>query len=291
MLEVNENLNNDRTLFEELSLSCRVIQDHTARIRLYLVTSTSVDSVLHSYSYRFFSGYSSWATHFFWWLSSILYSINLKSTTSILWLYYSRGNLIVRRQSLLPRVLSVAEGAAVCRKPFKPPCSSGYDEGNNQLVRRLSARKRFVPWGSSRPVSCVVPNNLFLLKTAEKDVVEESVTLPPGIDPLILWQPEDSELNVTNLASITVDPLLVRFLRPHQRYHFCSISGYVSVYGHNQKSTKLMSQPEHISNQAGQEGTRVCFIFLSFSSYIGLRLCLSHCSSNSNHEKATIAVK
>ncbi|TYK13976.1 protein CHROMATIN REMODELING 25 isoform X1 [Cucumis melo var. makuwa] len=128
-----------------------------------------------------------------------------------------RGNLVVRRQSLLPRVLSVAEGAAVCRKPFKPPCSSGYDERNNQLARRLWARKRFVPWGSLKPASSVISTNLFLPKAAEKDVEEESVTLPPGIDPLVLWQPEDSELNVTNLASITVDPLLVRFLRPHQR--------------------------------------------------------------------------
>ena len=126
----------------------------------------------------------------------------------------------MRRQSLLPRVLSVAEGAAVCRKPFKPPCSSGYDERNNQLAHRLWARKRFVPWGSSRPVSPVISYNLFVPKIAEKDVVEENVTLPPGIDPLVLWQPEDSELDVTNLTSIIVDPVLVRFLRPHQRYHF-----------------------------------------------------------------------
>ncbi|KAG6600328.1 Protein CHROMATIN REMODELING 25, partial [Cucurbita argyrosperma subsp. sororia] len=128
-----------------------------------------------------------------------------------------RGNLVVRRQSLLPRVLSVAESAAVCRKPFKPPCSSGYDERNNQLAHRLWARKRFVPWGSSRPVSPVISYNLFVPKIAEKDVVEENVTLPPGIDPLVLWQPEDSELDVTNLTSIIVDPVLVRFLRPHQR--------------------------------------------------------------------------
>lgn len=155
----------------------------------------------------------------------------------------------MRRQSLLPRVLSVAEGAAVCRKPFKPPCTSGYDERNNQLARRLWARKRFVPWGSSRPVSSVVSNNLFIPKTTEKDVVEENVTLPPGIDPLVLWHPEDSELNVTNLASITVDPLLVRFLRPHQRYHFCLMLWHVSVYGPDQKCIQSVSQPESSRSQ------------------------------------------
>ena len=151
----------------------------------------------------------------------------------------------MRRQSLLPRVLSVAEGAAVCRKPFKPPCASGYDERNNQLARRLWARKRFVPWGSLKPASSVIATNLFLPKAAENDAVEESVTLPPGIDPLVLWQPEDSELNVTNLASITVDPLLVRFLRPHQRYHFCFILWHISAFCPNKCCNKSVLQPEH----------------------------------------------
>ncbi|KAJ0981505.1 hypothetical protein J5N97_009760 [Dioscorea zingiberensis] len=32
-----------------------------------------------------------------------------------------RGNLVVRRQPLIPRVLSVSDGAAVARKPFKHP--------------------------------------------------------------------------------------------------------------------------------------------------------------------------
>jgi DNA repair and recombination RAD54-like protein len=32
-----------------------------------------------------------------------------------------------------------------------------------------------------------------------------------------LWQAEESEDGAANLVSIEVDPLLVRFLRPHQR--------------------------------------------------------------------------
>ncbi|XP_062091450.1 protein CHROMATIN REMODELING 25 isoform X2 [Humulus lupulus] len=124
-----------------------------------------------------------------------------------------RGNLIVTRQSLLPRVLSVTEGSAVCRKPFKPPCSNGYSGENDQLSRRLWARKRFVPWGSSRPAFVAITNRLNIPETILKDVEEEIVTLPPGVDPLVLWQSEE----LADMMQIVVDPLLVRFLRPHQR--------------------------------------------------------------------------
>ncbi|OMO63212.1 SNF2-related protein [Corchorus olitorius] len=149
-----------------------------------------------------------------------------------------RGNLVVRRQSLLPRVLSVADGAAVCRKPFKPPCSDGYSDGNEHLARRLWARKRFVPWGSSRPALVAITNRLDVTRTDGNDVGEELVTLPPGVDPLILWQPEESEDGPNNLVPIAVDPLLVRFLRPHQRegvqFMFECVSGVYSaanIYG------------------------------------------------------------
>ncbi|KAL9415141.1 hypothetical protein AB3S75_043420 [Citrus x aurantiifolia] len=146
-----------------------------------------------------------------------------------------RGNLVVKRQSLLPRVLSVTEGAAVCRKPFKPPCSNGYDNGNDQLARRLCARKRFVPWGSSRPVLVTITNRLDLPRTVENNVIEENFTLPPGVDPLVLWQPEEPQNDGSNLVPITVDPLLVRFLRPHQRegvqFMFECVSGLLNAAG------------------------------------------------------------
>ncbi|KAH7575236.1 hypothetical protein JRO89_XS02G0067500 [Xanthoceras sorbifolium] len=147
------------------------------------------------------------------------------------------GNLVVKRQSLLPRVLSVTEGAAVCRKPFKPPCSAGYNDGNEQLARRLGARKRFVPWGSSRPVLVTITNRFDVPRTVENDIQEENLTLPPGIDPLVLWQPEESEDGGGSLIQILVDPLLVRFLRPHQRegvqFMFECVSGLCSanIYG------------------------------------------------------------
>ncbi|KAK4752132.1 hypothetical protein SAY87_020930 [Trapa incisa] len=124
-----------------------------------------------------------------------------------------RGNLVVKRQPLLPRVLSVTEGAVVCRKPFKPPCPNGYNNKNQQLARRLCARKRFVPWGSSRPALVAITNQVNIQSYIKEE--EEKVNLPPGIEPLVLWQPEEPD-NM-NPVLIEVDPLLVRFLRPHQR--------------------------------------------------------------------------
>ncbi|ERM97150.1 protein CHROMATIN REMODELING 25 isoform X1 [Amborella trichopoda] len=127
-----------------------------------------------------------------------------------------RGNLIVRRQSLLPS-LSISDGAATARKPFKPPSKNGYRDQNEDLFRRLWARKRFVPWGSSRPALVAISSFLKIPNEVNQDTVEEIQSLPPGIEPLVLWQPGESEMDRDNLTPIVVDPLLVRFLRPHQR--------------------------------------------------------------------------
>ena len=40
--------------------------------------------------------------------------------------------------------------------------------------------------------------------------------LPEGIEPLVLWAPPEGSGAAASEA-ITVDPMLVRFLRPHQR--------------------------------------------------------------------------
>ncbi|CAJ1924287.1 unnamed protein product [Sphenostylis stenocarpa] len=152
-----------------------------------------------------------------------------------------RGNLVVKRQSLLPRLLSVSQGAAVCRKPFKPPsCKSHASTYNQDLTRRLSARKRFVPWGSSSPIPRpAFPDSKFIapvIENVDVPVSEElKPSLPPGIDPLVLWHPRDSQDDPSNanFTTITVDPLLVRYLRPHQRegvqFMFDCVSGLSST--------------------------------------------------------------
>ncbi|CAK9143929.1 unnamed protein product [Ilex paraguariensis] len=141
-----------------------------------------------------------------------------------------RGNIVVKRQSLLPRVYSVTETAANVRKPFKPPSSNGYIDKNEQLVRRLWARKRFVPWGSTRPALVPITNRLHV--PVEEEPSKEIVDLPQGFEPLVLWQPEDFEEGDCNAVSIAVEPLLVNFLRPHQRegvqFMFECVSGLCS---------------------------------------------------------------
>ncbi|KAL2460240.1 Protein CHROMATIN REMODELING 25 [Abeliophyllum distichum] len=143
------------------------------------------------------------------------------------------GNLELKRQSLFPRVYSVTDAAANVRKPFKPHSSNGYIENKEQLSRRLWARKRFVPWGSSRPALVTITNKFNISNTIEQEESEEKTCLPPGIEPLVLWQSEESEGRDSEAVSVVVDPLLVKFLRPHQRegvqFMFDCISGVLSA--------------------------------------------------------------
>ncbi|KAH6772670.1 DNA repair/recombination protein [Perilla frutescens var. hirtella] len=144
-----------------------------------------------------------------------------------------RGNIEVKRQSLFPRVYSVVDAEATLRKPFKPPCSIGYSENKEQLTRRLWARKRFVPWGSSSPALIHITNRFSTPNTIDNGDSEESESLPPGIEPLVLWQPEEAKDQNVEFNCITVEPLLVKFLRPHQRegvqFMFDCVSGILGA--------------------------------------------------------------
>ncbi|KAL3681387.1 hypothetical protein R1sor_024343 [Riccia sorocarpa] len=127
------------------------------------------------------------------------------------------GGLVVRRQALLPKVLCVSDGAAVARLPFKSPCP-GATSTTPELTRRLSARKRFIPWKSRE--AFVPLGNLANLPPRVPSPVpevkeEKQEELPPDVEPLVLWQPDEN--CEPGAKPIVVDPVLVKFLRPHQR--------------------------------------------------------------------------
>lgn len=129
-----------------------------------------------------------------------------------------RGDVEVSRQAFLPKVLSVSDGAVVIRRPFKSPCPRTPSGTNVELLRRLSARKRFIPWGSARQPFSPLENVLLLPPIAVQEDPPVKEELPPGVEPLVLWQPDDAQDPITeNGQPIIVDPHLVKFLRQHQR--------------------------------------------------------------------------
>ncbi|KAG0596659.1 hypothetical protein M758_UG273900 [Ceratodon purpureus] len=132
-----------------------------------------------------------------------------------------RGDVQVQRQALLPRVLTVSDAAVVIRRPFKSPCPRPSPTSQAELLRRLQARKRFVPWGCTRsPFTPIINGPLPLASVLEEEPPKEE--LPPGVEPLILWQPDDCDGKpeggqFEKAQPIIVDPHLVKFLRLHQR--------------------------------------------------------------------------
>jgi DNA repair and recombination RAD54-like protein len=130
----------------------------------------------------------------------------------------------------------VQAGEAVLRRAFKVPHPSVAAAGpSGELRRRLAASRRFVPWGSSeafrRPRLVGPP-----LITSQNDqeapapglapaaplAASPAIELPPGVETLVLWEPpppdEDAEGGSSSTsAPVVVDPMLARWLRPHQR--------------------------------------------------------------------------
>ena len=82
------------------------------------------------------------------------------------------------------------------------------------LKKALAARRQFVPWGAGKPFKplkvqiAVTANEQALVSKEDKPV---SYELPPGVDPLILWESSSGD------HKVQVDNALTRFLRPHQR--------------------------------------------------------------------------
>ena len=129
------------------------------------------------------------------------------------------GSLTVARKPMVSG-LKCQDVAAVLARPFRAPFAGAAAGHSAELARRLAARRRFVPWGSTanaaapgRPLALAPP----MLGGAGASAPEGVEPLPPGIEPLVLW--EDNPANATDTLKprIEVDHALVRFLRPHQR--------------------------------------------------------------------------
>ena len=142
------------------------------------------------------------------------------------------GSLTVARKPMVSG-LKCQDVAAVLARPFRAPFAGAAAGHSAELARRLAARRRFVPWGSTanaaapgRPLALAPP----MLGGAGASAPEGVEPLPPGIEPLVLW--EDNPANATEALAggdtsgdtlntlkprIEVDHALVRFLRPHQR--------------------------------------------------------------------------
>lgn len=74
----------------------------------------------------------------------------------------------------------------------------------------MAMRNFFVPWGKSVPD---MPKTAFKPAAPAADVGEDE--LPPGIEPLVLWEPPDD--SDPKIKPVIVDNMLTKWLRPHQR--------------------------------------------------------------------------
>jgi len=156
------------------------------------------------------------------------------------------GSLAVARRPIA-QSLSVAGAEAVLRSAFCSPVP-GAPAASESLRRKLAKRRAFVPWGSSQPLPAFRSTAPPVVEAAaaEAPTVGDAgdVGPPPG-EPLCLWEePEEeaakraaaaqiesapakggddaaaalpSSSSSAPRARIMVDPMLTRWLRPHQR--------------------------------------------------------------------------
>ena len=91
--------------------------------------------------------------------------------------------------------LQMKEEEKKLKQPFAG-VRAGKPAQSNELKRRLSAMRRFVPWGSKdpfKPLKMEPDSPQEEEEEAADDAVAEEPAkaeqLPPGVEPLILWQP------------------------------------------------------------------------------------------------------
>jgi DNA repair and recombination RAD54-like protein len=125
------------------------------------------------------------------------------------------GTLAVARRPAVPSLLSVAAAAATLRRPFKSPHPDA-PARSLDLQKKLSARRTFVPWGANapfRPAVLAAPRGAGAGAAGGPPAPPPPVELPPGLEPLVLWEPPAG----VGGAPVRVDDALTRWLRPHQR--------------------------------------------------------------------------
>lgn len=148
------------------------------------------------------------------------------------------GSLAVARRPIA-QSLSVAGAEAVLRSAFCSPLP-GAPAASETLKRKLAKRRAFVPWGSNQPLPAFRPAAPALAapEIAAAPTVGDDGP-PPGV-PLCLWEEPEAEPKngavegggdastssaaeaaasscSSPRARIMVDPMLTRWLRPHQR--------------------------------------------------------------------------
>lgn len=132
----------------------------------------------------------------------------------------SGDGLALKRTSLMPRLgLTVQQAAVVLRRPFKSPHPTA-PAVSDALRRKLVARKAFVPWGGGAFVPLklkVPPRELGLPEDAAglgaaspAPAAEPAVVLPPGVEPLVLWEPPAGEQG----QPVRVDDMLTQVGAP-----------------------------------------------------------------------------
>lgn len=135
------------------------------------------------------------------------------------------GDLVVERRPLIPKILTVSnDPAVILRRPFKSPCPGASSSGSDELIRRLAGRRRFVPWGGKAwdppklGISCQAVPEAGEDEPKEEPAKVEEKQEEDGIEPLVLWNPEEDPAHATATSRpILVDSMLTKFLRPHQR--------------------------------------------------------------------------
>ena len=125
------------------------------------------------------------------------------------------GSLQVTRKPMVTG-LKCQDVAAVLAAPFRAPFAGAAAGHSAELARRLASRRRFVPWGSNVNVATLgrpVGAGAFASPLNPKPEEPAEEPLPPGVEPLVLWEDAEGGAN----PPVSVDNMLCRWLRPHQR--------------------------------------------------------------------------